>query len=56
MLRVAYVVEMGALVSLPIVDHRLGDVVVQGYDVPSDVDCMKVGVDGTDLVQCPVVI
>lgn len=44
---VADVVQVCALVGLAIVDHRLGDIVAQGYDVASEVDREEVSVDGT---------
>ncbi len=37
-LTVAHDIEADALVGLPIVDHRHGDVIAQGYDVACDID------------------
>ncbi len=37
-LSVANVVEVGALLGLPIVDHRLGDVIIECYDITTEGD------------------
>ncbi len=49
-LSVVYVVEVGAFICLPIVDHRRGDVVAKGYDVTGNVDRAEVGFNGTNFV------
>ncbi len=45
---ITYVVKVGALVCLPVVDKRLGGVVVECYDITSDADWAEVCIDGTD--------
>ncbi len=49
-LTIAHNIEADALGGLPIVDHRLGDVVAWGYVVACDVDWAEVGFDGTNFV------
>ncbi len=48
---VADIVEVGMLFSLPIVDHRLVDIVAEGYD-----HRVEVSFDGTEFVQSSVVV
>ncbi len=55
-LSVADVVEVGVLVGLPIVDQRLGDVVIECYDVTTEGDWAEVSVDGTDFVKSSSVV
>ncbi len=47
---------MGALFSPPIVDHRLGGIVIECYDVAGEADWPEVGIEGMDFVQEAVVI
>ncbi len=55
MLDAAYVVEIGTLVGLPVVDERLGGAVIECYDGTTEGDWAEVRVEGADFVQCPVV-
>ncbi len=48
---VADVVKVCALVSLPVVDEYVRDVVAEDYDITSDVDRAEVRFDGTDFVE-----
>ncbi len=52
----SYVVEVGALIGLLVVDEHLGEVVAESHDVTGDVDRAEVGFNGTDFVQCPGVV
>ncbi len=47
---------MGALFSPPIVDHRLGGILIECYDVAGEADWPEVGIEGVDFVQEAVVI
>ncbi len=55
-LSVAYVVEVGVLVGLPIVDQHLGDIVIECYDVTTDGDWANISVDGTNFVKSSSVV
>ncbi len=50
-LGVADVVEVGPLFGLPIVDHHLGDIVIECCDITAEGDWAEVGVNGMDFVK-----
>lgn len=55
-LDVASVIEVGVLIGLPVVNHRLRHVVGEGHNVAVEGDWAEVAVDGIDFVQDPVVV
>ncbi|SJL17350.1 uncharacterized protein ARMOST_20900 [Armillaria ostoyae] len=55
-LGVADVVEVCTLVGFPIVDHHLGGIVIEYYDITVEGDWAEVIVDGMNFVQDPVVM
>ncbi len=52
----ASIFQVGVLVSLPVVDHRLWLVVSEGHNVAVEGDWAEMAVDGMDFVQDPVVV
>ncbi|PBK86115.1 hypothetical protein ARMGADRAFT_1035842 [Armillaria gallica] len=55
MLGVAYIMEIGTLLSLPVVDKHHGGTIIECYDGTTKGDWAEVRVKGVDFVQCPVV-